>query len=58
MKTAGSRELVLAPDGVTHYVVIGLEDGTYDLFQARLDHVGTFRRKWQAKVAVDERHQP
>ncbi len=48
MKTAGSRELVVGADG-RHYGIIGNDDGSYELYFARLDHVGHFRRKWQAK---------
>jgi hypothetical protein len=50
MKTAGSRELIV--EGNQHYVIIGSADGSYDLYAARLDHVGNFRRKWQAKEAA------
>ena len=39
-------ELVQGPDGF--YVTQRNADGTYDLYRARLDHVGLFRRKWQA----------
>jgi hypothetical protein len=46
-------ELVEGRDGL--YVVVRGADGSYDLHRARLEHVGWFRRKWQAvKVARGE----
>jgi hypothetical protein len=46
-------ELVEGHDGL--YVVVRGADGSYDLHRARLEHVGWFRRKWQAvKVARGE----
>jgi hypothetical protein len=53
VRIEGSRELIV--EGTQHYVIIGSADGSYDLFAARLDHVGNFRRKWQAKEAASAR---
>ncbi len=42
-------ELVKGADG-RFYIVEG-QPGAYELFVCRLDHVGSFKRKWEA-VAV------
>jgi hypothetical protein len=49
----GAHELVEGHDGF--YVTQRNDDGSYELYRARLDHVGAFRRKWQAiKQALGE----
>lgn len=50
MRINGSKQLVKGEDGL--YVVIGRPDDGYDLYLARLDHRGTFKRKWQAVAAA------
>lgn len=46
MGNGGSKQLVEGHDGP--YVTISNPDGSYELHRCRLDHVGQFRRKWQA----------
>ena len=46
MNTTGTKALIEGHDGL--YVTIGDGSGGYDLYRCRLDHVGWFRRKWQA----------
>lgn len=50
MEVNGSVELVNADDGF--YVVIGKPGDGYELYRARLDHVGHHTRKWQAVAAA------
>ena len=45
-----SGELVKGADG-RFYIVTG-RPGLYELFACRLDHVGSFKRKWEAVAAV------
>jgi hypothetical protein len=50
MRIEGSKQLVEGDDGL--YVIIGTAGGGYELYRARLDHVSSHRRKWQAVAAI------
>jgi hypothetical protein len=45
-------ELVRGADG-RFYIITG-KPGAYELFVARLDHVGTFKRKWEAVEKAED----
>ena len=44
-------ELVKGADG-SFYIVIG-KPGEYELFRCATQHVGSFKRKWEAVAAVE-----
>lgn len=47
-----SHKLVTADDG-RHFIVSGNPTDGYDLYAARPEHVGHFKRSWQAVAAAD-----